>query len=103
MDDDSITTLEPSAAARPRWRRVVDFPLVSLVIALAVLIAAFAGVNAVLHMVARGLRTELIDPLAALCTVAVTIVICKLVIARLGEERHDDLPFDRRALDAPRG
>jgi membrane protease YdiL (CAAX protease family) len=76
---------------RSIWRRIVDFPLVALVFA--ILLYAFATALAL----AIGKQ---VPPLGKDGTTAVHAVInlllmaatYKLVIARLGERRHDDLP-----------
>jgi membrane protease YdiL (CAAX protease family) len=80
------------------WRRIVDFPLVAMVIAVALFILANA---------ASILLGTLLPPMAPNATAAVkgaidialALVVYKLVIVRLGERPRDDLPV--RA--APRG
>lgn len=92
------------ARPKPLWRRIADFPLVALVIALVALLASIAGIAPVLKALPlKELPTWVDKPLIALCVVAISIAIYKLLIARLGESPRDDLPFDRRALDAGRG
>jgi membrane protease YdiL (CAAX protease family) len=90
--------------AKPLWRRILDFPLVALVLGVAALVAAIAAANALLHI----LPIETFPPktsmaIVALCAVATSVAVGKLVIARLGEEPRDDLPFDRRGGDVTRG
>jgi membrane protease YdiL (CAAX protease family) len=76
----------------PLWRRFVDFPLVAMVIAVALFIAA----NSV-----SGLVDKLLPPLPAdaarviKATIAIILVLAayKLVIVHLGERPRDDLKF----------
>ena len=102
----SASTSDPSgvAAAKPLWRRIADFPLVALVIAL---VAVMAPVG-LLAFLMKWLPLDMMPksanvPLIAVLTTAIVILAVKLVIARLGEQPHDDLPFDRRANDGWRG
>ena len=83
---------------RPLIRRIVDFPLVAMIIAIALFIAASAAAT---------LLGKLLPPIAANAAVAVKgaiaialmLAVYKLVIVRLGERPRDDLPI----AAAPRG
>ena len=83
---------------RPLIRRVVDFPLVAMIIAIALFIAASAAAT---------LLGKLLPPMAAnaaaavkgAIAIALMLVVYKLVIVRLGERPRDDLPI----AAAPRG
>jgi membrane protease YdiL (CAAX protease family) len=85
------------AADRPLWKRVVDFPLVAMVIAVALFIAANA---------AGVLIAKFLPPMAAMERLALTgaidialvLAVYKLAIVRLGERPRDDLTL----ADAPR-
>ena len=92
MSDERTTV----TGAKPTWRRVLEFPLVAMLIA----IASFVGASALAGWLAKqlpaadGQTTTLIGAaLLLLLVVAAT----KLIIRRLGEEPHDDLP-GRHAL-----
>lgn len=83
---------------RPRWKRVVDFPLVAMLIALALFMLANAGT------VAIGRLFPPIDKSAqtlvrAVVVIGVTLLVYKLAIRHLGERPRDDL----RLADAPKG
>lgn len=88
----------PAEQPRPLWRRIADFPLVALVIALALFIAA----NAVAGFASRGLP-PLDRPLELVvkAVIVITFVFAayKLAIRHLGERPHDDL----KLRDAPLG
>ncbi len=89
---------------RPLWRRIADFPLVALAIALVALLAPLAGIGPFLKLLPLESLPRWIDaPLGALCVIVVAIVVYKLLVARLGDAPRDDLPFDRRTRDVLRG
>jgi membrane protease YdiL (CAAX protease family) len=106
------------ADARPTWRRVVAFPLVSLVIALLALAAAVFLAEAILALVI-GLsghlaKTPTEDQLMALLTgpylvpwtileIVFSVVAYKLVIRRLGEWPRDDFRLAGAARDGAHG
>lgn len=79
------------AEERPLWRRIVDFPLVAMLIAVALFILA---------MTIAILIGKILPPLPpleksaanALLTIALVFAAYKLVIVRLGERPRDDLP-----------
>ena len=86
--------IETDLRGKPLWRRIVDFPLVTMLIALAVVIACFA----IALPIAQFLLPEIpdLDANAKLDLVAIPLLIIayKLVIRRLGEHPRDDLPLD---------
>lgn len=90
--------MHAAAPERALWRRVVDFPLVALIVALALFIAA----NAVAMLLFRALPplekpVEMV--VKATVGIAIVLAVYKLAIRRLGERPHDDL----RLGDAPVG
>lgn len=82
------------AAQRPLWRRIADFPLVALLVALALFIA----VNAVASF-AFGYLPPMERPAEMTVKAAIGIplvfAVYKLLIRRLGERPRDDLPLTR--------
>lgn len=83
---------------KPLWRRIIDFPLVALVAAVALFILA----NALAFQIGKLLPP--MDPNAALASraaigIAVVWTVYKLAIRHLGERPRDDL----RLADAPQG
>ena len=87
MDD-----IKPVAAhEKPAWRRFVDFPLVAMLVAIGLFIAATAtGI----------LIGNILPPMApveksaakAFVSIALVLAAYKLIIVRLGERPRDDLP-----------
>jgi membrane protease YdiL (CAAX protease family) len=88
---------QDSGDGRPLWRRVADFPLVAMVIALALFIGALqvAGMSGK-YLPYSSETTEGIAMRAAIA-VGLAIALYKLVIARLGEEPRDELMMVRAA------
>ena len=80
-----------SSGERPLWRRIVDFPLVAMLIAIVLYIAATAFA---LYL------GKLVPPLGpgptaaahAAITIALVLAVYELAIVRLGERPRDDLP-----------
>lgn len=84
--------LEAGAAVnRPLWRRIVDFPLVAMLIAIALFVLATAlgsTIGSQLPIMQKDWSTVV----HAAINIALAFAIYKLAIARLGERKHDDLP-----------
>ncbi|HEX5259225.1 MAG TPA: type II CAAX endopeptidase family protein, partial [Sphingomicrobium sp.] len=78
------------AKQRPLWRRIVDFPLVAMVIAVALFILATtiaAAIDLLAHPAIRGFTFEMKFDVIA---VILLIITYELVIRRLGEHPRDD-------------
>ena len=87
-----------SAEARPLWRRIVDFPLVAMLIALALFFAAYTVgiiIEKQLPLPADGVGRL---ALASAVQIALVFAVYKLAIVRLGNPPKDDL----KAEDAPK-
>ena len=83
---------------RPLIRRIVDFPLVAMIIAIALFIAASAAAT----LLGKLLPTMAANAAAAVkgaIAIALMLAVYKLVIVRLGERPRDDLLI----AAAPRG
>ena len=106
------------AEARPTWRRIVAFPLVSLLIAMLALTAAIFLAEAILGLVigfsGQLGKTPTEDQLMALLQgpylipwtileVVFSVIAYKLVIRRLGEWPRDDFRLDGAAKDGAHG
>ena len=105
------------AARKPLWRRVIEFPLVAMLLGIATFVAGFAVVGLVTVLI--GLATQTVDlaslqqpggipdwlgnNVAGVLLAVMSVVIVKVVLRRLGSEKKDDLPFDARSLDFLRG
>lgn len=85
-----METAEPVPA--PLWKRIVNFPLVTMLIALALTAAILAAIFGV------GMTIPTVNEVAfitgqTLLTIALLIAAQKLVLRRLGDRKHDDLPM----------
>ena len=88
---------------RPRWRSIVDFPLVTLLLAVLVYILAMAAsllfaqkVLPPISGLTQGMKAEIV-------AIPVLILVYKFVISRLGEHKRDDLRANHAARDVSLG
>ena len=96
----------PAGTARkPLWKRVLQFPLVALVLAFLIMVVAQALGAGVSYL--AGTRGKAIamptDLIFALAGTGLMVLAYKLIVVRMGEQPRDDLPFDRRAGDTVSG
>jgi len=77
--------------AKPLWRRILDFPLVALLIAIAVFVAATA-LAIVIGKAFEGVGQPERTVIRGAISIALVFAAYKLIIAKLGERPHDDLP-----------
>lgn len=78
--------------ARPLWKKIADFPLVAMLIA----IALFVGANAAALLIGKPLPP--MDQVAttaikSFIAIALVLIVYKLAIRKLGEQPRDDLPL----------
>ena len=88
------TTEVVPASDKPLWRKIVDFPLVAMLIAVGAIIIGlvlsyFIATNLVPRIPALGSEGAL-----DLVGIPVILIIYKLVIARLGRRPRDELPLE---------
>jgi hypothetical protein len=82
-------TEKNAVTAEPRWKRIVDFPLVTMVVAFA---AVMMPTGLVAGLLEKGLPPSRMAGLVSqLVVVAVMIASYKLVVRHLGVRKHDDL------------
>ena len=77
--------------SRPQWRRIVDFPLVAMLAAIAI----YAAAVTIAFLVQKALPPMPKDMASAVQTivaVGLTFTAYKVAIRRLGDEPRDDLP-----------
>lgn len=86
--NDSISSL---AASKRLWRRIVDFPLVAMLIAIAVFLLA-AGIGTAIGSALPLEPPHIKTWVKAGIVLALVLLAYKLAIARLGERPRDDLP-----------
>lgn len=76
---------------RPLWRRIVDYPLVAMIIAVVLYIAAVA-IGIALRPISLPLGPAWNEIVHAVVEICLVLAVYKFVIVRLGERRRDDLP-----------
>ena len=84
--------------SKPLWKRITEFPLVAMLIALALAIGATTFGNLVGHQLlpAHTPTTKIVGPLFVMWILLVTY---HYAIARLGEEPRDDFRLGHAARD----
>ncbi len=82
---------EAQIKAKPLWRRIVDFPLVALLIAVIVFVAASALAFA-LGKLFEGVGQPERTVIRGIISIALVFVAYKFILAKLGERPRDDLP-----------
>ena len=75
----------------PLWRRLVDYPLVAMLIAAVLFFCAIAA-GLVIARVLPPMEDTLRLAVQSAINVALVVAVYKLAIVRLGERRRDDLP-----------
>lgn len=89
---DQVTTV---AGDKPTWRRIVDYPLVAMLIALALIAIGlvFSGlVGGLLQKLVVPANSGLkLDTLIEIIGIPVLVIVYKLSVSRLGEHPRDDL------------
>jgi hypothetical protein len=85
------------ASDQPLWRRIIDFPLVAMLIAGALIVVAVALGYNFGKLVPSGLPAR--GVVLAGINLALVLLAYKLVIVRLGERPRDDLPTHNALRD----
>jgi len=87
-------------AVKPLWRRIVDFPLVAMVIAVALLAGTvlLAG-KGIRQWPQWGIPDASREMIAGLIVVGLVISVYKLAICKLGEQPRDDLRREHGVRD----
>ncbi|WP_309603304.1 CPBP family intramembrane glutamic endopeptidase [Sphingomonas sp.] len=90
--------------AKPTWRKIADFPLVAMVIAVALLAGpvwlAGKGIQQVPHW---GIPDASRQMIAGLVVVGIVLAVYKLAICKLGEQPRDDLRREHGVRDLALG
>ena len=83
----------PKPDPRPVWRRVLEFPLVTMLFALATLAAALSAAGFVAQALLTGADPVVATLVAGLLGIAAALAAYKLAIRRFGTYKRDDLPW----------
>ena len=77
---------------KPTWRKITEFPLVAMIIAIALVITPVQAVALIFHNLPKeGFSAHTREMVINLVVVVVVIAVYKLAICRLGEHPRDDL------------
>ena len=90
--------IDGGATARPLWRRIVEFPLVAMLAAVAIFALAYVG-GILIGKLLPPMDKTMGDLTKAAISIGLMWAAYKLVIRHLGERPHDDLPL----AEAPKG
>ena len=98
-----MTEAASHAADKPVWRKIWEFPLTALVVALALLVATMAATSFALDHLPDTLGRNLDASIRAIVAVVAVFAIYKLAIRHLGGRKHDDLPLSGALVDTGLG
>jgi membrane protease YdiL (CAAX protease family) len=90
-------------APAPLWKRIVNFPLAAMLIALALIAAIIVPINLAGNALSKSLGWDLVEPLVAVTVICALIGLQKTVLRRLGTRKHDDLPVAAASRDLALG
>jgi len=87
-----MTEAEAVPAGKPLWRKIIDYPLVTMVIATVLYICAVALSIVIGKQVPASLGKTEVAAVYAVITIGLLLAVYKFIITRLGENPKDDLP-----------
>ncbi len=94
---------EPGADARPWWRKLIEFPLVAMIIAVIVLMGGVGLATDLVKLVLPDMAPETRVLYQNVAGVVAAFLAYKLVIRHLGAKKHDDLPWDGAVKETAAG
>jgi membrane protease YdiL (CAAX protease family) len=89
-----MAAIEGESGAKPLWRRIVDFPLVAMLIALGLLIVGITIAYLIASLALPPIRGFGIELKFDLVAIPIILLIYKLIIVRLGDRPRDDLRLE---------
>jgi len=96
----SMAIDQNKATLRPWWRQIADFPLVAMIIALALFVATtWLGSLGFSQLPKMGIPDATRQMIAGLTIVGLVIAMYKLAICKLGETPRDDLRREHAGRD----
>ncbi|MCY7279472.1 MAG: CPBP family intramembrane metalloprotease [Sphingomonas bacterium] len=99
-----MTIDQNEATPQPMWRRIVDFPLVAMIIALATLaVTIWLAGEAFRSLPKMGIPGATREMIAGLIVVGLVIAVYKSAICKLGETPRDDLRAEHAGRDLALG
>jgi uncharacterized protein len=98
-----IEPAAPQSGKSPLWRKVWEFPLVAMIVSLALVMAAIFGSGWLFSDLPK--RMDKVSAIAIQGTAATLLVVLvmKYLVSRLGRHKHDDFPLAPAMMDWTRG
>jgi membrane protease YdiL (CAAX protease family) len=98
-----IEPAAPQPGTVPLWRKVWEFPLVAMIVALALVMGAIFGSSWLFSDLPK--RLDKVSAIAIQGTAATLLVVLvmKYLVSRLGRHKHDDFPLAPAMMDWVRG
>ena len=81
---------ETSSSGKPLWRRIVDYPLVTMILAVAMFIVAITIAAAIVKLVPLKIPGFTFDMKFSVLAIVFLLLLYELVIRRMGEHPRDD-------------
>lgn len=96
--------MNDTTATKPLWRKIIDFPLVALVIGIFALVFTLGLVGRfVVPFVTEPFSEDVGGAISVVIAIIAAYVVYKLVLPRIGDDRKDDLPTEGALRDLGRG
>lgn len=90
--------------AKPRWRKITDFPIVAGLIVFVAVFGAMTFYNRLTYLIPESAVPNTIYWIVKGLTMPLLVVaVYRWIVRRVGEDRGDVVPLDRRSGDAWRG
>ncbi|MBA4163472.1 MAG: CPBP family intramembrane metalloprotease domain-containing protein [Erythrobacter sp.] len=87
----------------PLWRRIADFPLVALAIALLAVVGSTSGFGWLVEHLPDIGSQDASRTAKVIALIALLLIIYKFFIRHLGDAPHDDLPWHRASRELAQG
>ena len=99
-----MTVEQQQQAIKPIWRKVTEFPLVAMIIGIALVAGTIQLTSFIFRFIPKaGIPAQTREIVISLAVVAMVIAVYKLAICRLGEQPRDDLRGEHAGRDLALG
>lgn len=88
---------------KPLWRRIADFPLIALAIALLAVVGTTSGFGWLVEQLPNIASQDASRPFKVMALIALLLIVYKLVVRHLGDAPRDDLPWHRAPRELVQG
>ncbi|MFM5930056.1 MAG: lysostaphin resistance A-like protein [Novosphingobium sp.] len=98
-----IDPASPQPGQPSLWRRVWEFPLVAMIVALGIVAAAIFVSGTVFGRLGKTLDQNSAVVIQGVAATLMVVLAMKYLVARLGRQQHDDFPLPPALMDWARG